>query len=256
MVNRTITARSATLNGRTGGATYTNGVATVDDATRAGKAAIAFAKRQGYAVSGGIATAVDLAPADGEHYTRWTDAELRAYLDGQKVQYPSGAPRADLLNAVKDAFEIKAQGGSAANGGGGHTSGTVPPEGAPPVPAREGMPGDDAEKTELWVTPQTGNVANDVAPVITTAPTATSKVAGQTATYSVVATGTPAPTYQWERQAKGTGSYASIEGATSASYTTPALTVADNHNDRYRVVVSNSDGQVTTTGVQQAVTAA
>lgn len=253
MTNRTITARSSTLNGISGGATYTNGSATVDDATEAGKKAIAYAKRQGWAVSGGIATAVDLTAVTGEAVARWTTAEMKAYLDGHRVQYPSGASDDDLRAAILDAFETKAQGGSAANSSGGHTSQTIPPE--PLIVTNADKP-DDAEKAALWVTPLTGNVSNDVAPTISVQPSASSKVEGATATYSVTAAGTPTPTYQWQRQTRGAGSYVDIAGATSASYTTPALTVAENHNDRYRVRVSNSDGVVVSTAVQQAVTAA
>ena len=77
-----------------------------------------------------------------------------------------------------------------------------------------------------------------------------------TATFSVTATGTPAPTYQWERSAGGSAAYAPIEGATSASYTTPPTTVsggAANNGDKYRVVITNSDGEVKTTGVALTV---
>lgn len=253
MTNRTITATNTSLTGWHGGATFANGTATVDDATEAGRKAIAYAKRAGFAVSGGIATARDLDPADGEAVARWTVAEMKAYLDAHRVQYPSGASETDLRKAILDAFETKAQGGSGANESGGHTSGTIPPE--PLVVTNPAKP-DDAEKAELWVTPKVGNVSDDVAPAITLQPAATSKVQGETATYTIAVTGTPTPSVQWQRQAKGGGAYADIDGATGLSYTTPALTVADNHNDRYRAIVSNSDGTVTSTSVQQAVTAA
>ncbi|MCU0952704.1 MAG: immunoglobulin domain-containing protein [Burkholderiaceae bacterium] len=60
-----------------------------------------------------------------------------------------------------------------------------------------------------------------VAPTITTQPQSVTVTAGQTATFTVVATGTAPLAYQWRRN--GTD----IAGATSASYTTPATTVAD-----------------------------
>ena len=248
MTSRTITA-PAYIQGVKGGATFTDGSATVDDETDAGKRAIEFAKRRGWAVSGGIATADTPTVAEGKPIAGWTDQELRDYLTAEGVQFPSGASRDDLLAAVHDAFEVKGGGGSAANNSAGHLGGTIPPEGAPIVP------GDDVTKTTQWATPKVGNQLADVAPVITVQPSASSKVEGATATYSVTATGTPAPTYQWQRQTRGAGSYVDISGATSDSYTTPALTVAENHNDRYRVVVTNTDGTVTSTAVQQAVTA-
>lgn len=252
MTSRTVTARYPGYKGTIAGVQFTAGEATIDDATATGKAVIEFAKRQGWAVSGAIASAVTETVDEGKPVATWTDEELSDYLTEHGVQFPSGASSEDLLAAVLDAFETKAQGGSAANEGAGHTSGTVPPEGAPPVPGEDG---DDADKAAQWVTPQIGNALDDIAPTISGQPSASSKVEGATATYTVTASGTPTPTYQWQRQTRGAGAYVDIEGATSASYTTPALTVAENHNDRYRVVVTNSDGSVTSTGVQQAVTA-
>ena len=75
---------------------------------------------------------------------------------------------------------------------------------------------------------------------ITVQPTAQTAVEGETATFSVTATrtGTGSLTYQWQKQEGGAGSWANIVDATSASYTTGALTVADDNTDKYRVVVS------------------
>jgi len=70
------------------------------------------------------------------------------------------------------------------------------------------------------------------APAITTQPASQTVTAGQTATFTVVATGTAPLNYQWQ---KGT---TNIAGATSASYTTPATTSADN-GSQFRVIVSN-----------------
>src|SRR5690348_14978731 len=54
-----------------------------------------------------------------------------------------------------------------------------------------------------------------VAPTITTQPASQTVTAGQTATFSVVASGTAPLSYQWQKNG------ATISGATSASYTTP-----------------------------------
>jgi len=85
-----------------------------------------------------------------------------------------------------------------------------------------------------------------VAPTITTQPVGQSVTVGQTATFSVVATGTPAPTYQWTKN--GT----SISGATSSSYTTPATVLGDN-GSLFAVVVSNSAGSVTSNNAKLTV---
>ena len=75
------------------------------------------------------------------------------------------------------------------------------------------------------------------APAITAQPTNQTVIAGQTATFAVVATGTAPLSYQWQ---KGGGN---IAGATSSSYTTPATTTADS-GTTFRVAVSNSMGTV------------
>jgi len=77
-----------------------------------------------------------------------------------------------------------------------------------------------------------------VAPTITAQPANQTVTIGQTATFSVAATGTTPLTYQWQKNS------ANISGATSASYTTPATTSADN-GAKFDVVVSNSAGSQT-----------
>lgn len=81
-----------------------------------------------------------------------------------------------------------------------------------------------------------------VAPSITTQPQNATVTAGQTATFTVAAAGTPTPTYQWQVDKK-TGSYVNIEKATSASYTTSAVDI-NCSGYKYRCVVTNSAGSV------------
>lgn len=76
------------------------------------------------------------------------------------------------------------------------------------------------------------------APAITTQPSNQTVGAGQTATFSVVATGTPPLSYQWQ---KGTSA---IAGATSTTYTTPTTSLSDS-GSTFRAVVSNSAGTAT-----------
>jgi len=81
-------------------------------------------------------------------------------------------------------------------------------------------------------------VSNPRTPSITSQPAAQSVTVGQTATFSVVASGTAPLIYQWQ---KGT---AAIAGATSAGYITPPTTLADSLS-KFQVVVSNSAGSAT-----------
>jgi hypothetical protein len=76
------------------------------------------------------------------------------------------------------------------------------------------------------------------APAIMTQPADKTVTVGQTATFSVTASGSAPLTYQWQRN--GTN----ISGATAASYTTPATTLADS-NTLFRCVVSNAAGSAT-----------
>src|SRR4029077_16564227 len=75
--------------------------------------------------------------------------------------------------------------------------------------------------------------AAPVAPTITTQPGNQTVTAGQTATFTVVATGTAPLSYQWQKNG------ANITGATSTSYTTPVTTTADS-GASFAVVVSNT----------------
>ncbi|MDF9832449.1 putative repeat protein (TIGR02543 family) [Ereboglobus sp. PH5-5] len=81
------------------------------------------------------------------------------------------------------------------------------------------------------------------APTITTPPSNLTVLAGTAATFTVAATGNPAPTYQWQSAPDGTDTWTPIEGATSATLTFDAATLAQN-GMKYRCVVTNSQGFV------------
>ncbi len=75
----------------------------------------------------------------------------------------------------------------------------------------------------------------NVPPSITAQPASQTVTAGQTATFSVIATGSAPLTYQWQRGSTP------ILGATSPSYTTPVTTSADN-GATFQVVVTDAAG--------------
>jgi hypothetical protein len=85
-------------------------------------------------------------------------------------------------------------------------------------------------------------------PSITTQPVNQSVLSGQTATFSVSATGSAPLSYQWRKNG------AAISGATAASYTTPAETAGDN-GALFTVLVSNSAGSVTSQNASLTVSA-
>ena len=89
--------------------------------------------------------------------------------------------------------------------------------------------------------------SSDPVPTITSQPTSQTIQAGQTATFTVSATGTAPLSYQWYEN--GT----SISGATAASYTTPVTTLSEN-GSTFDVIVSNSAGTATSNTVTLTVT--
>jgi hypothetical protein len=85
---------------------------------------------------------------------------------------------------------------------------------------------------------QKSNHEQLTAPAITTQPQGQSVLPGETATFTMEATGSAPLTYQWSKNG------ADIAGATSNSYTTPAAQESDD-GATYRVTVSNDAGNVT-----------
>ena len=85
--------------------------------------------------------------------------------------------------------------------------------------------------------------ATPAAPSITAQPVSKTVTAPATATFTVTASGTPAPTYQW-MQSVGGGAFTPISGAMSASYTTSATTIG-NSGTQFECIVANGSGTVT-----------
>ncbi len=82
------------------------------------------------------------------------------------------------------------------------------------------------------------------APAFTTQPASLAVVAPRPVTFTVVATGTPSPTLQWQSSVDGGATFGDIAAATSSSYTTPATVLGDSGR-QYRVVASNTEGVAT-----------
>lgn len=79
-----------------------------------------------------------------------------------------------------------------------------------------------------------------VAPTFVTQPANATVTVGMTATFSASASGTPAPTLQWQRSTDG-ATWVDIAGATAATHTTSATTITDDGN-QFRVVATNTAG--------------
>jgi hypothetical protein len=87
---------------------------------------------------------------------------------------------------------------------------------------------------------------NIVAPSVSTQPASQTVQAGSSATFSVIASGSPSLAYQWRFNSN------SISGATNASVTLTDVQQADVGN--YSVIVTNSAGSVTSSNAVLAVT--
>ncbi|WP_334151739.1 alpha/beta hydrolase-fold protein [Microbacterium sp.] len=92
------------------------------------------------------------------------------------------------------------------------------------------------------------------APQITTQPIGASVVAGQDATFTAGAIGTPAPTVQWQSKLPDAGDWVAIPDATGSSYTVVAAP-ASATGIQYRAVFTNATGATTTDAATLIVTA-
>src|SRR5690348_4783604 len=93
-----------------------------------------------------------------------------------------------------------------------------------------------------------------VAPYITTQPANQTVTAGQTATFTAAATGSPAPTVQWQVSSNGGGTFSNLSGATS---TTLSFTTAGSQNGyKYQAVFTNSAGSATTASATLTISSA
>ncbi len=109
-------------------------------------------------------------------------------------------------------------------------------------------PADNGSVFTVVVANSAGNVTSGNAtltvnslPVISVQPAAVSVVVGQSAGFSITATGNPTPTYQWKRNG------ANISGAIASSYSVPVTVQADN-GASFSVAVTNSVGTVNSSG--------
>jgi len=89
--------------------------------------------------------------------------------------------------------------------------------------------------------------ASEVGPAITSQPSSLTVTAGLQAMFSVAATGSPAPTYQWKKGG------VPIAGATNSSYTIASTVVGDAGN--YTVVATNLAGSATSNAATLTVNA-
>lgn len=101
---------------------------------------------------------------------------------------------------------------------------------------------------ELWM----GEPTQLTAPVITTQPAGQSVRAGENVTFSIAATGDPAPTYQWQVSANGS-TWSNLADKTSVALILTRVALGDNGN-KYRCIVTNPQGTAASNAAVLTVT--
>ena len=174
---------------------------------------------------------------DGTEGTVYGDVTLQEDLkigEGESLTIPEGA------SLTVPSGTTLTNNGTIDNGGTLTNSGTVTNNGTINV--------EDGGKLEG--TPTGGTVVN--APAITAQPESQTVTAGNTATFTVVASG-DSISYQWQQSDDNGQSWTNISGATGSTYTAEA-TSTDMSGTQYRCVVSNSAGSVTSSAATLTVT--
>jgi len=186
-----------------------------------------------------------------------------ATSDNAVLTVNAGAQVAPVALQTQPSPQVQAPGGSATFAVAATGSGPIgyqwSKNGAPiagatgPVLVLVNVTGGDAASYGVTVSNPLSTISSDSAalvvlgaPVIGSPPAAASAMEGQTATFSVAASGS-ALRYQWTRNA------VAIAGAAGASYTTPALALADS-GALYGVIVYNGAGVAIGAGAVLTVT--
>ena len=121
------------------------------------------------------------------------------------------------------------------------------------TPITDTRPGGTQTKPRIRVDLAVQSLVCGTAPVITQNPSNLTVTAGQQATFTAAATGTPTPTVIWQVSTNGGGHYDDIAWATSTTLT--FTTVASHNGYLFRARFTNSAGTATTTVATLTVTA-
>jgi hypothetical protein len=189
--------------------------------------------------SGGTATSVAALLAVGEAPVVTTQPANRTVNAGQSATFTAGAsgtpaPAVQWQVSVAD---------GAWTGLAGETGTTL---------AFAATAGQDGNRYRAVFTNSSGSVASDpatltvhTAPGVTTQPASQTVNAGQTATFTAAATGSPSPSVQWQVTTDGGTSWSAVAGATSTTLTVTGTVVGQSGNG-YRALFTNSVGTTPT----------
>jgi len=125
--------------------------------------------------------------------------------------------------------------------------------------------GDNGHQFQVLVSNSTGSITSNTAmltvnsaqtvPIFTTHPASVSITEGQNTQFSVVVSGTPPPTLQWQLSTDSGSSWNNIVGETGTTFAVTAPALANNGR-QFRAVASNSAGTVNSNAATLTINAA
>jgi hypothetical protein len=101
------------------------------------------------------------------------------------------------------------------------------------------------------LTSATANLTISAAPVFTVQPQTQSVPAGSTVTFTVAASGSPAPTFQWRKNGTNLANGGNVSGATTSTLTLTNVQSSDAAT--YSAVATNTSGTATSSNATLAV---
>ena len=176
-------------------------------------------------------------------YTENQSVTLTSSTEGATIYYTTGGSEPTITGGTTKQYKapILVTG----------TEGQIITTSIKAIAVKSGMQ-DSSVETFTYTIKQESQTPGVIAPSITTQPgNATVKV-GETANFTIVASGTDI-TYQWQIDRNDGNGWANIDGATATSYTTSAVDISCN-GFKYQCVVSNSAGTVTSNTAVLTVT--
>ena len=197
----------------------------------------------------GIVGAPTANPTAGA-YTENQSVALASSTVGATIYYTTDGSEPIILSGVPSGTTKEYTAPIAVTGTEGQSSTTT----IKAIAVKNGMQ-DSSVETFIYTIKQdsqTPDVPGVTAPSITTQPGNATVKAGETATFTIAASGTDL-TYQWKIDRNDGNGWVNIDGATAASYTTSTVDISCN-GFKYQCVVSNSAGTDTSNTAVLTVT--
>lgn len=198
------------------------------------------------ATEAGIVGAPTANPTAGA-YTENQSVALASSTVGATIYYTTDGSEPIILSGVPSGTTKEYTAPIAVTGTEGQSSTTT----IKAIAVKNGMQ-DSSVETFIYTIKQESQTPDVTAPSITTQPGNATVKAGETATFTIAASGTGL-TYQWQIDRNDGNGWVNIDGATAASYTTSTVDISCN-GFKYQCVVSNSVGTDTSNTAVLTVT--